>query len=213
MSHLKRIQQSLNDSPVLLEKDECTLASVAICFRERNDDLEVLFMRRALDENDPWSGHICFPGGRVETTDSSSQFTAERETQEEVGLTLDQATFLGRCDDAYAPVVLTKTAAETASKPRSFKQVHIAVYAYMLNDKVRTQLNDEVSGCAWVSIKTLADVSNSREIMHPRLANTILPGIAITAIRRAPEPVLWGLSLRILFTLFSKLDLPLAADL
>jgi len=172
MSHLKRIQQSLNDSPVLLEKDECTLASVAICFRERNDDLEVLFMRRALDENDPWSGHICFPGGRVETTDSSSQFTAERETQEEVGLTLDQATFLGRCDDAYAPVVLTKTAAET-----------------------------------------LADVSNSREIMHPRLANTILPGIAITAIRRAPEPVLWGLSLRILFTLFSKLDLPLAADL
>ena len=66
--------------------------------------LQVLFMKRAPREGDPWSGHVSFPGGRVEHSDSSLLHTAIRETQEEVALDLRPDTgryaFWGRGPNA-----------------------------------------------------------------------------------------------------------------
>ena len=69
-------------------------AAVAMIFREVEDEPEILLIRRADREGDPWSGHIAFPGGRVDPTDISTQATAERETLEEIGLDLQKH---GRC--------------------------------------------------------------------------------------------------------------------
>jgi len=47
---------------------------------------EILFIRRAEREGDPWSGHIAFPGGRPEARDATLLAVALREASEEVGI-------------------------------------------------------------------------------------------------------------------------------
>jgi 8-oxo-dGTP pyrophosphatase MutT (NUDIX family) len=64
---------------------------------------EVLFIKRAARDGDPWSGHVAFPGGKNEG--ESDMACAARETLEEVGLDLLGSgggggyLFLGRLDD------------------------------------------------------------------------------------------------------------------
>jgi len=50
-------------------------------------NLQILYIQRAKQANDPWSGHIAFPGGRQEGNEKDIE-TAIRETKEEVGLDL-----------------------------------------------------------------------------------------------------------------------------
>ena len=62
--------------------------------------LEVLLIRRAEREGDPWSGHMAFPGGRADPTDVDLRATAVRETLEEIGLDLERhGELLGRLDE------------------------------------------------------------------------------------------------------------------
>ncbi|RHY81058.1 hypothetical protein DYB35_002889 [Aphanomyces astaci] len=65
------------------------------------DPLELLFIRRAINPRDRWSGHIAFPGGRVEAGESALD-AARRETMEEVGVDLTHAEVLGQLDDRLA---------------------------------------------------------------------------------------------------------------
>jgi 8-oxo-dGTP pyrophosphatase MutT (NUDIX family) len=53
-------------------------AAIAILLEERAEGVRVLFIERSTNENDPWSGQIGFPGGRVETADNSPKDAAER---------------------------------------------------------------------------------------------------------------------------------------
>ena len=61
-------------------------AAVAIIVREINSQLEMLFIKRAEKEGDPWSGHMAFPGGHREPDDLGLKEAAERETLEEIGM-------------------------------------------------------------------------------------------------------------------------------
>ena len=61
--------------------------------------LELLVIRRAENEYDPWSGHMALPGGGYEPGDCSVYDTARRETLEEISIDLDESQFLGRLDD------------------------------------------------------------------------------------------------------------------
>ncbi|KAL6077941.1 CoA pyrophosphatase [Balamuthia mandrillaris] len=55
---------------------------------------EILFIKRAINPRDRWSGQVAFPGGRRDDSDSSDQSVAEREVNEEIGLDLsDQRAF------------------------------------------------------------------------------------------------------------------------
>ena len=62
-------------------------AAVAIVVRDAEGP-QVLLIRRADHPDDPWSGHMAFPGGREDPQDQSLLATAIRETLEEVGLDL-----------------------------------------------------------------------------------------------------------------------------
>jgi len=46
----------------------------------RDDDLELLYLKRVERPNDPYSGHVCFPGGHVEHGETSIE-AAIRETK------------------------------------------------------------------------------------------------------------------------------------
>ncbi|GAB0491239.1 hypothetical protein MMPV_002491 [Pyropia vietnamensis] len=63
-------------------------------------DMEVLLIQRTARVGDPWSGHLAFPGGRVEAGEGDEE-AAARETAEEVGLDLRTGAWvcLGHLDD------------------------------------------------------------------------------------------------------------------
>ena len=85
--------------PSLIEPRGRRQASVALMLRERNLGLELLVIRRAENELDPWSGHMALPGGGREPGDMSVYDTARRETLEEISVDLDDGRFLARLDD------------------------------------------------------------------------------------------------------------------
>ena len=74
----------------------------------RTDDhnagkLECLFIKRAIIQQDPWSGQVALPGGKQEQKDNGSDFnTAVREAHEEIGVDLSDENnfhYLGQLDD------------------------------------------------------------------------------------------------------------------
>lgn len=201
------VVDSLNKKPAkILTISNVNRAAVSICLRYRKGQIEVLFMQRAVQQYDNWSGQVCFPGGRYEESDVSSRATAERETFEEVGINLSFVKFLGRCDDALTPTV--------ASSINSInKKIHIAVYAYYLDNKITTQLNYEVASTMWIPATELADANNFREFPHPSIEGQLMAGIVLNKTHQTQEAILWGVSLRILTRLFDKLGLQLAATL
>ncbi|WP_085247413.1 NUDIX hydrolase [Gilliamella mensalis] len=70
-------------------------AAVLLPIVDINQQLHILFQVRS--KNLKWQpGDICLPGGRVELTDISPEYTAKRETVEELGIALNQITILGQ---------------------------------------------------------------------------------------------------------------------
>ena len=76
-------------------------AAIALVLRtSATGEPELLMIRRAEYENDPWSGHIACPGGRMDPTDRDLAHTAIRETWEETGIDLERdGRILGTLDD------------------------------------------------------------------------------------------------------------------
>jgi len=112
-------------------------AAVALLIRPR-DQLEVLLIRRSVHEQDPWSGHVALPGGRREHGDRDLLHTAQRETEEEIGIPLARVgTLLGTLDEVaprnpllpplvIAPYVLAVPAATEAVPDR--REVDAAIW-------------------------------------------------------------------------------------
>ena len=87
------VRRALDRPPVVLEPARGFAAVAAVLDR----NLDLLLIRRAVHERDPWSGNMAFPGGRVEPEDDGPLAAALRETLEEVGLPLRRDALLGQC--------------------------------------------------------------------------------------------------------------------
>lgn len=76
-------------------------AAIALVLRPSDvGDPELLMIKRAEVERDPWSGHVACPGGRMDPTDRDLEHTAVRETWEETGIDLTRdGRILGTLDD------------------------------------------------------------------------------------------------------------------
>ena len=83
------------------------LAAIALVLRPgeghaATGDPELLMIKRAEHEGDPWSGHIACPGGRMEPGDRDLGVTAVRETLEETGVDVARdGRLLGHLDDLF----------------------------------------------------------------------------------------------------------------
>jgi 8-oxo-dGTP pyrophosphatase MutT (NUDIX family) len=123
-----------------------TRAAVAAILRELPGakGAELFFIRRAEHPDDPWSGHIAFPGGRRDPEDASLLATAIRETREEVGIELAAENMLARLPDIPA-----------FSRSRRGNLV-VTPFVFAIRSDVAVVPNDEVGATLWVPMSTLA---------------------------------------------------------
>jgi 8-oxo-dGTP pyrophosphatase MutT (NUDIX family) len=166
-----------------------TRAAVAMIMRELPGDLEILFIERATDERDPWSGHLAFPGGKVEPGEQARQ-AAERETLEEIGLDLGAELYLGRMSDIIG-----------ANLP-----VRVSCFAYgIVTSSLQPVVNYEVRDVFWVKLS---------DILKPELNQMAMVGFSGVSLKvpaivmpQSDKPVLWGLTYRLVMQFLEILRL------
>ncbi len=73
-------------------------AAVLLPLLRNEQAWHLLFIRRALNAQDPHSGQVAFAGGKQEPKDADLQSTALREAQEEIGLDPANVRILGELD-------------------------------------------------------------------------------------------------------------------
>lgn len=187
---LPAIRQALAaHRPQLLPADR-PHAAVAMLLAAAQPVPEALFIVRARHERDPWSGDIGFPGGRVAASDANPRQTAERETHEELALDLAATDCLGRLDDLYG-----------ATLP-----ILVSCFVYATAARPCLCANHEVAGCFWIPLDRLLDPTRHRVdhftyrgcMTSQPVANLLGPG----------EPLLWGITYRLLRNFFGILKLP-----
>ncbi|KAJ9466882.1 hypothetical protein DIPPA_01967 [Diplonema papillatum] len=100
---LRQLQRSLAREAV--REVRAPKAAGVACIVRGTEDLEVLYILRATNPLDRWSGQVAFPGGKHEEGDGSFKATAEREAFEEISVDLADASryaYLGRADEVPA---------------------------------------------------------------------------------------------------------------
>lgn len=156
-----------------------TRAAVAMIVSSCAQGLELLFIVRAAHELDPWSGHIAFPGGKLEEGEKECE-AAGRETFEEVGIDLNDAVYLGRLSDIVGlnlPV-----------------QVSCCVFG-LERTGFTPVLSDEVKEVFWIALEELAD--KNRHVLSPVIFGERTMEVPAIALTYPPEPVLWGITHRL----------------
>lgn len=168
-------------------------AAVAVVLREGVHSAEVLLIERAIFEGDPWSGHMAFPGGRMETADDSTRVTAVRETFEEVGVELEHAEYLGHLEDLVG-------------NRRVSPRMVVAAHAFYLQEHQEFALDPaEVQQAFWFPLADLHEESRQVEHIIPELPDIRFPGIVVGDPDRH---IVWGLTLRFLERMLQVIDRP-----
>jgi len=192
---IERLKERLvGFEPRLLEGDR--RAAVAVIFRPGAAGAEVLLIHRAEDERDPWSGHLSFPGGRVDPSDVDPRAAALRETLEEVGLDLGvHAKEIGRFSDL------------TAVAHGRMMGLVIEPFAFELMGSPELSLNSEAQAALWLPLADLVDQSRRSSMAYTIAGREVqLPRYMIG------ERVLWGLTLRMLDEVIEVLTGKAATD-
>lgn len=186
---IEQITTILNNyQPQKLEQLSQKQAAVAMLLTDTPAGPEVLFIRRAEYEGDPWSGDVAFPGGGIEAEDNGPQQAAERESLEEIGLQLKPQHYLGQLDDlsgAYLPI-------------------QIFCFVYLLPEKPQFKLNSEVVDTFWVPLAQLLDpIRRKQASFEYRGAKRTHP---IIDLEGYCDRFLWGITYRLFENFFSLLD-------
>ena len=124
-------------------------AAVAIMVREGQEATELLMIRRATRERDPWSGHMGFPGGRRDPGDHSNFLCALRETEEELGVDLSRwGAPLGELSDV------------NTGWRKDRPEMLVTPFIFSVSELPELTPNDEVDDVVWVPLHFLMDKGN-----------------------------------------------------
>ena len=181
---LPEIQIALRSyAPRLIAVERDVSAAVSLVLRDKGMGPELLFIKRAEHPDDPWSGQLGLPGGRLERGDSSLQQAAEREIREELGVRLRSQDYIARLNDYQ-------------SRPqRSVAMVTVASFVYQLEQTPELMLNHEVADAFWAPLHVLVNPANQTTHSLSEHPQAEWPAIAIKT--KGTNHVLWGLTYRI----------------
>lgn len=190
MTIVTRIADLLQQRPPrLVTLTEKRPAAVAMVLAGDPGQPQLLFIERARHPQDPWSGNLAFPGGRVDPQDRDQRAAAERETREELGFDLTDERCLGRLDDiagAYLPV-------------------RIACFVYHLAEFPRLQANHEVRSSFWFDFLSLTDLQ--RHQLTPLQWQGQERRVHAIDLLGPGRPVLWGITYRLVVQLLTRLEM------
>ena len=179
-----RFMRSLAENPARTVEREGNerLAAILLTLRARPDgEPELLMIKRAEAEGDPWSGHIACPGGRMEPDDGDLTVTAVRETLEETGVDIARdGRLLGQLDDI---------------SPRTpyLPPIVIRPYVALVRAEVEIVPSDEVAEAFWVPLSVLrAPAAWGRAMV------TVRGREQEVSVFKHGEFTVWGLTERVL---------------
>lgn len=155
-------------------------AAVAIV-HAREPEESVLLMRRTERDEDPWSGHWSFPGGRRDPQDEDLVETALRELAEECGVRLERAC-------------LTSTLPPASAGHRSGHLVLVAPFEFAVEAVLPTVLDPrEAAEVLWIPLNLLRDPGKHGLRPAPRRPKEMLfPSIDLNGTP------LWGFTYRVI---------------
>ena len=155
-------------------------AAVAIVHARAPEEC-VLLIRRAERDDDPWSGHWSFPGGRRDPDDPDLLHTALRELEEECGIRLER----GQMETALPP---------TNAGRRLGRVVLVAPFLFRVETVLPTTPDPrEAAEVLWIPLGVLRDPSRHGLRPVPRLPREM----AFPAIELNGTP-LWGFTYRVM---------------
>jgi 8-oxo-dGTP pyrophosphatase MutT (NUDIX family) len=165
-------------------------SAVSIVLREPPGGVEVLFIRRSEREGDLWSGHVAFPGGRLEPGEGPLE-AAIRETEEEVGIDLRAAgERIGALDEI--PAIGRGRLVGLSIQPW--------VWA-LTADPGPFRLSGEVAETRWVRLADLLDPARRAPFPYEHEGQRlVLPSLDVDGL------VIWGLTYRMVESLAEVLD-------
>lgn len=151
---LLALQQRLRSEKRSSEQDHVG-ATVALLLHENEveeeDGISTLLIQRIKRSDDPWSGQIGLPGGRVKDHDGSIRHTLKREVLEEVGVNLDHSA------EELGPLSL--------GAPMRQAEFKVQPWAYGVEVKPEIKTGPEVDEAFWVRLSNLASNATSAEVM------------------------------------------------
>lgn len=181
---IEHIQRALQQhTPLMLESaSKHRDAAVALILRDSafgpEHSPELLLIQRAQHPNDPWSGNLSFPGGKIDPEDSDAYAAAIRETLEEVDMRLRADQYMGQLDDIYAARVQVRVSGFVFNVP--------SIYTWV-------QGNYEVQRYFWVPLSHfLHPHHHAMRTISWHGAKSDVPSFFIDP----DAPPLWGLTYR-----------------
>lgn len=169
-------------------------ASVALILAGTDDALKICVIRRAMRDDDAWSGHMAFPGGRASERDASPIATAMRETHEEVGIALKKEHYVGALDEI-----------ELHGRGQTQHGV-LSPFVFAMPDTQPLLTPDprEVAEAYWIDVHALIATESftTYEFTHPDTHDMMaFPGIAHL------DQIIWGLTYRVFADFAHRINL------
>jgi 8-oxo-dGTP pyrophosphatase MutT (NUDIX family) len=178
-------------SPIVRAEWEARPAAVLVPIYADHDEWHVLLTQRTNDLPSH-RGQVAFPGGRVDSRDSSLVETALRETEEEIGLPRERVRIIGQLDDLL-----------TVTQYRITPIVGVFDWPWTF-----TPSPLEIAAIFGVPLRWLADPAN----LTVQYREPIVPGPVVPVYHfYYSEYDIWGATARILRNLLEVVE-PLLAE-
>lgn len=163
----------------MTETAEPEAAVAIVCARQPEDS--VLLIRRSEREDDSWSGHWSFPGGRRDPQDTDLLHTALRELEEECGIHLDRE---------YMRAALPQVVARRMAGPF----VLVAPFLFEVERELCTVLDvREAVEAVWIPRSLLLDpAQHCLRCVPARPKEMLYPSINLNGVP------LWGFTYRLI---------------
>jgi 8-oxo-dGTP pyrophosphatase MutT (NUDIX family) len=162
------------------QADGANVPQAAVALLLAPDPDQLLLIRRADREGDPWSGHLALPGGRWQANDRDLMATAIRETEEETGIRLRPEWCRAQLDDLV---------------PRTpvLPPVMVRPFVFLLDEARDPGVSQEVVRSTWLPLEHMsADGVYAERTILVRGQPLSVPGYQLA------EGFLWGMTERIL---------------